>query len=98
MKDEYDALIENKTFDLVPCSANANVICSLWIFRHKKISDVSFERYNARLVGNGSNQQTSEDCGETFIPMVLKPATIQTLLSIAISKSWYLHQLYIKNA
>jgi len=29
MKDEYDALIENKTWDLLPRSANANVIQSL---------------------------------------------------------------------
>jgi hypothetical protein len=45
MKDEYDALIANKTWDLVPRPANANVIRSLWIFRHKKKSYGSFERY-----------------------------------------------------
>ncbi|CAJ2672990.1 unnamed protein product [Trifolium pratense] len=50
MKDEYDALIENKTWELVPRPSNANVIRSLWIFRHKKKSDGSFERYKARLV------------------------------------------------
>jgi len=49
MKDEYDALINNKTWDLVPRPSNANVIRSLWIFRHKKKSDGSFERYKARL-------------------------------------------------
>jgi len=97
MKDKYDALIENKTWDLVPRPANANVIRSLWIFRHKKRSDGSFERYKARLVGNGSNQQTGVDCGETF-SLVVKPATIRTVLSIAISKSWCLHQLDVKNA
>jgi len=69
----------------------------LWIFRHKKKSDGSFERYKARLVGNGSNQQTGVDCGDTFSPVV-KPATIQTVLSVAISKSWCLHQLDVKNA
>jgi hypothetical protein len=53
MKDKYDALIGNKTWDLLPHPANANVIRSLWLFRHKKKLDGSFERYNARLVGNG---------------------------------------------
>jgi hypothetical protein len=97
MKDEYDALIENKTWDLVPRPFNANIIRSLWIFRHKKKSDGSFERYKARLVGDGAGQQTGIDCGATFSPVV-KPATIRTVLSIALSKSWCLHQLDVKNA
>jgi histone deacetylase 1/2 len=48
----------------------------LWIFRHKKKGDGSFERYKAQLVGNGLNQQIGVDCGETFSPVV-KPATIR---------------------
>ncbi|CAJ2672156.1 unnamed protein product [Trifolium pratense] len=97
MQDEYNALIENKTWELVPRPSNANIIRSMWIFRHKKNLDGSFERYKARLVGNGANQQTGIDCGETFSPVV-KPATIRTVLSVAISKSWCLHQLDVKNA
>ena len=97
MQDEYDALIENKTWDLVPRPFNANIIRSLWIFRHKKKSDGSFERYKARLIGDGAGQQMGIDCGATFSPVV-KPATIRTVLSIALSKSWCLHQLDVKNA
>ncbi|KAJ9536884.1 hypothetical protein OSB04_029617 [Centaurea solstitialis] len=97
MKDEYDALIANKTWDLVPRPSNANIIRSLWIFRHKTKSDGSFERHKARLVGDGAGQQNGIDCGETFSPVV-KPATIRTVLSIALSKSWCLHQLDVKNA
>ena len=41
MKEEYDVLIEYKTWDLVPRLSNANIIRSLWIFRHKKNSDGS---------------------------------------------------------
>ncbi|MCI02520.1 copia protein [Trifolium medium] len=85
MKDEYDALIENKTWELVPHPTDANVIRSLWFFRHKKKNDGSFERYKARLVGNGSNQQTGVDCGETFSPVV-KPATVvEVAMEVAIT-------------
>lgn len=66
MKDEYDALVENKTWDLVPHPSNVNIIQSLWISRHKKNSYGSFKQYKARLVGNGANQQTCVDCGETL--------------------------------
>jgi len=97
MKDEYTALINNKTWDLVPRPSNVNVIRSLWIFSNKKKSDGSFERYKARLVGNGANQQSGIDFGETFSPVV-KPAIIRMVLSIELSKSWCLHQLDVKNA
>ena len=55
MQEEYDALIENHTWDLVPRPPNANVIRFLWIFRLKTNSDGSFERYKAWLVGEGKS-------------------------------------------
>jgi hypothetical protein len=97
MDDEYNALIQNKTWDLVPHPPDANVIRSMWIFRHKEKSDGSFERHKARLVGNGAGQQVGIDYRETF-SLVVKPATIRTVLSISLSKAWQVHQLDVKNA
>jgi len=91
MVDEYNALIKNKTRDLVPRPHDVNVIRSMWIFRHKEKSDGSFERHKARLVGDGTGQHVGVDCGETFSPVV-KPATIPTVLSLALSKEWPIHQ------
>jgi len=91
MLDEYNALIKTKTWDLVPRPPNVNIIRSMWIFRHKKRYDGSFKRYKAHRVGDGSSQQLSVDCNETFIPVV-KPATIQIVLNIALSNSWPIHQ------
>ncbi|XP_050890332.1 uncharacterized mitochondrial protein AtMg00810 [Lathyrus oleraceus] len=56
MQSEFDALIRNKTWDLVHCPCDSNLIRCMWIFRHKKNSDGSFERYKARLVGDGRSQ------------------------------------------
>jgi len=94
--DEYNALIKNETWDLAPRPPDVNVIRFMWTFRHKENSDGSFERHKARLVGDGAGQQVGIDCGETFSPVV-KPATIRTVLSIALSKSWHIHQLDVKN-
>jgi histone deacetylase 1/2 len=97
MDDEFNALIKNKTWDLIPRPTDVNIIRSMWIFTHKEKSDGSFERHKARLVGDGKTQQVGVDCGETFSPVV-KPATIRTVLSISLSKNWPIHQLDVKNA
>ncbi|GKA98614.1 ribonuclease H-like domain-containing protein [Tanacetum coccineum] len=50
-----------------------------------------------RLVANGSTQLAGIDVDETFSPVV-KPATIRTVLSLAISRHWSVYQLDVKNA
>lgn len=97
MHDEYDALIKNGTWDLVERPPDANVIRCIWLFKHKFNSDGSLQRYKARLVVNGRGQQVGIDCDETFSPVV-KPVTIRTILSLALSYSWPIHQLDVKNA
>jgi len=97
MLDEFNALVANKTWELVLRPPDVNVIRSMWIFHHKRKSDGSFERHKARLVGDGKTQQSGVDCDETFSPVV-KPVTIRIVLSIAVSKSWHIHPLDVKNA
>ncbi|GJT80375.1 ribonuclease H-like domain-containing protein [Tanacetum coccineum] len=97
MLDEYNALITNGTWVLVPRPANVNVVRSMWLFKHKFHADGSLSRYKARLVANGRSQQQGIDCDETFSPVV-KPATIRTVLSLSVSRDWPIHQLDVKNA
>jgi hypothetical protein len=97
MNDEFTALIENKTWELVPRVPNMNIIRCMWIYKQKLKSDGSLERYKARLVGDGRSQQVGIDCDETFSPVV-KPTTIRTVLSIALHHGWDISQLDVKNA
>jgi hypothetical protein len=97
MTDEFDALIKNKTWVLVPRPPDVNITRCIWLFKHKYKSNGDLERYKARLVVNGRSQQVGIDCDETFSPVV-KPATIRMVLSIAVSKNWTIHQLDVKNA
>lgn len=97
MTDEYTALLDNNTWELVPRPANTNVINYIWLFRHKFHANGTLQRYKARLVVNGRSQQVGIDCDETFSPVV-KPTTIRTILSLAVSRSWPIHQLDVKNA
>ena len=97
MQDEFNALLQNQTWTLVPRPSGANVVSGKWVFRHKFHSDGSLSRYKARWVCRGYSQQHGIDFDETFSPVV-KPSTIRTVLSIAISSSWPIHQLDVKNA
>nr|GEV67190.1 ribonuclease H-like domain-containing protein [Tanacetum cinerariifolium] len=59
MLDEYNALIKNKTWILVPRPHTVNIVCCLWLFRHKHNADGSLNRYKDCLVANGSSQLTA---------------------------------------
>nr|GEY12079.1 ribonuclease H-like domain-containing protein [Tanacetum cinerariifolium] len=95
--DEYNALIKNSTWVLVPKPPNVNVVRSMWLFRHKHHADGSLSRYKAHLVANGRSQQFGVDYDDTF-SLVVKPTTIRTVLSLALSQNWHIHQLDVKNA
>nr|GEX88115.1 ribonuclease H-like domain-containing protein [Tanacetum cinerariifolium] len=97
MHDEYNALVKNDTWILVPRPAGINLVPSMWLSKHKFHADGTLSCYKARLVANGSSQQHGIDCDETFSPVV-KPATIRTVLSLAVSRKWPIHQLDVKNA
>ncbi|GKE18327.1 ribonuclease H-like domain-containing protein [Tanacetum coccineum] len=53
--DEYNALINNGTWLLVPRPAGVNMVRSMWLFKHKFHADGTLSRYKARLVANGSS-------------------------------------------
>ena len=57
MLDEYQALLRNNTWSLVPLPPSTNLIGSKWVYKIKQKSDGSLERYKARLVARGFNQQ-----------------------------------------
>jgi hypothetical protein len=97
MEDEYGALMSNGTWELVSRPRNSNVVTGKWIFTHKLHTDGSFDRYKARWVLRGFIQRPGVDYDETFSPVV-KPATVRTVLSIAVSRDWPIQQLDVKNA
>ena len=87
MTDEYNALISNNTWILVPRPPAANIINCIWLFKKKLNADGSLLQYKARLVANGRNQRPDIDCDETF-SLVVKLATIRTVLSIVVTHKW----------
>jgi len=97
MEEECEALLANQTWDLATRPSGCNVVTGKWIWTHKHRADGTLDRYKTRWVLQGFTQQPGVDYDETFSPVV-KPATVRTVLSLAISRSWPVHQLDVKNA
>jgi histone deacetylase 1/2 len=97
MQDEYDALLRNHTWHLVPYKKGANLIDCKWVFKIKRKSDGTIDRYKGRLVAKGYKQRYGLDYEDTFSPVV-KIATIRLVLSIAVSRAWPMRQLDVQNA
>jgi hypothetical protein len=95
--EEYEALLSNSTWVMVPRPPKANVVTSKWIFKHKLKADGSLDRYKARWVLWGFTQRPEVNYDKTFSPVV-KPATVRTVLALALSRGWHVHQLNFKNA
>jgi hypothetical protein len=97
MQDEYQALLSNRTWKLVPRPPGANVVSGKWLFRHKFRADGTLDRYKARWVLRGFSQRPGVDFAETFSPVV-KSATVRAVLTIAAARDWPVHQLDVNNA
>jgi Reverse transcriptase (RNA-dependent DNA polymerase) len=96
MANELDALAVNHTWSLVPNSEASNVIRCKWVYKIKRKSDGSIDRYKARLVAKGYTQEEGIDFTETY-SLVVKSTTIRLILSIAVTQHWFIRQLDVNN-
>jgi hypothetical protein len=96
MEDEYEALISNGTWELIPRPQDSNVVTGKWVFTHKLRADGTLDRYKARWVIRGFTQCPRVDYDETFSPVV-KAATVHMVLAMAVSHTWPIQQLDVKN-
>jgi histone deacetylase 1/2 len=97
MQAEYDTLIANDTWCLVPRPPSINLVTGKWIYRHKLLADGSLDRYKDHWVLRGFTQWPGIDYDETFSPVV-KTTTVWVVLSLALSHNWPIHQLDLQNA
>jgi hypothetical protein len=94
---EYNALMKNNTWNLVPPKKGINIIDCKWVHQIKYRADGSLDKYKSRLVAKGYKQRYGIDYEDTFSPVV-KMSTIRIILSIAVSRGWNLRQLDVQNA
>ena len=97
MDEEMAALDENTTWDLVPLPKSKNVIGCKWVYKVKHNSNNTVSRYKARLLPKGYVHTYGIDYEDIFSP-VANMAIFCTIIVVATSKGWLLHQMDVKNA
>lgn len=97
MDEEFNALLHNQTWPVVPAKPDIYVVCCKWVFWTKRKADGTVERYEVRLVTKDFNQVAGEDFFDTF-SLVVKLTTARLLLSLALSRGWTPQQLDVHNA
>ena len=96
-KSEYDSLVGNNTWELVPPPNGKNVVGSHWVFKVKRDADGSVQRFKSRLVAQGYSQSKGIDYQEVFSP-VARYNSIRVLFGIANTCDWDIHQMDVKTA
>lgn len=90
MDEEYNSLMTNNTWDLVPLPKDKKLVKCKWVYRTKYGPDGSIDKHKAILVAKGFSQVEGVDYTETFAP-IAKMNSILLVLSIAASFHWEVH-------
>ena len=97
MIEEYNSILKNDVWDVVPKPKNKLMVSSKWLFKIKHAPDDIIEKYKASFVAHIFSQKEGIDYEETFAP-VAHYTSIKTIIAIAASKGWTIHRMDIKTA
>ncbi|CAI7757852.1 unnamed protein product [Closterium sp. NIES-54] len=97
VKEEYDSLLKNETWELCELPPGKKAISSKLIFRHKYGPDGDLTRYKSRLVAKGFQQTKGKDFDEIFAP-VGKGTTLRVMLGMAANCGWRIKKMDITTA
>ena len=81
MVEEYDSIVKNSAWEIVPRPEGKSVVASRWIYNVKQVADGSVEKYKERFVARGFSQIEGIDYEETFAP-VARYSSIQMILAL----------------
>ena len=82
MVEEYDSIVRNSAWEIVPRPVGKSMVDSKWIYKVKQVFDGSVENYKTRFVAQGFSQIEGIDYEETFAP-VTRYYSIRTIFSLS---------------
>jgi hypothetical protein len=90
INEEYDSILKNDVWTVVPRPHGKSVVTSKWLYKIKHAADGSIEKYKARFLARGFSQKEGIDYDENFAP-VARYTSIKIIISLAVVFGWKLH-------
>jgi hypothetical protein len=81
MTEEYQSIMKNDVWDIVPRPKGKSVVSSKWIYKIEHATDGSVEKCKARFVARGFCKVEGIDYEETFAP-VAQYTSIHTIIAL----------------
>ena len=97
MIEEYQYILKNDVWEVVPRHKHKPMVSSKWIFKTKHSVDGSIENFKAIFFTRGFSQKEGIDYEETFAP-VARYTSIRTILSLSSKMKWKLHQMDVNTS
>jgi hypothetical protein len=95
MVEEYDYIVKNSAWEIVPRPVDKSMVGSRWIYKVNQAVDGSVEKYKAMFVAWGFSQIEGIDYDETFEP-VARYSSIRSIFALSAQMSWRIHQMDVK--
>ena len=97
INDEMASHHKSDTWEIVTRTADMNVLSGKWVFRVKRGPNGRIQRFKARWVVRGFEQQQGIDYNETFASVV-RQKTYRVLFALAAIHDWEIEQMDVKTA
>ena len=95
MIEEYQSIIKNDVWDVVPRSKEKIVVSSKLIYKTKHSTYGNIEKYKESFMAHGFSQNDWIDYEETFSP-VARYTSIRDIRVIDAVLKWKVHQMDVK--
>ena len=96
-QDEFQALMDNGTFEPVELPSGRKAIGCRWVFKLKRKADGAVDKYKARLVAKGFSQRPGLDFGQVFAPTA-RWAALRAIFALVALEDLDMYSVDVSNA
>ena len=97
MNDEFNSLIQNNIWELIPLSSSRKALKNKWVYKLKRGPDGEIVRHKTRWVVRGFEQRVGIDFNETFA-FVVKLMSYKAIFAMTAALNYEIEQMNVKTA